>query len=69
MANTLTLYSQDPLFKPVLEYLYDTYPDDICDFTYSNECKYSRYEFRRYRDNPKIKSVFPNECELHLNIL
>ena len=63
MANTLTLYSQDPLFKPVLEYLYDTYPDDICDFTYSNECKYSRYEFRRYRDNPKIKSVYPNECE------
>ena len=63
MANTLTLYSQDPLFKPVLEYLYDTYPDDICDFTYSNECKYSRYEYRRFRDNPKIKSVFPNECE------
>ena len=63
MANTLTLYSQDPLFKPVLEYLYDTYPDDICDFTYSNECKYSRYEYRRYRDNPKIKSVYPNECE------
>jgi len=63
--NNLLFYPGDSLYEPVLEYLYDEYPDKISNFVYNNERSTSRYEyrFRRFKDKQTIKSVLPHDCE------
>jgi len=62
--NNLIFYPVDSLYEPVIEYLYDEYPDKINNFVYNNGVSVSRYEyrFRRFKDKQTIKSILPHDC-------
>ena len=64
----LIYYSNDTAYENMLDYIYNTYPEHINNFTVVGETTYPRYDYRWKSDESKctLKNVYPHDCDFKI---
>ena len=63
----LTLYSNTPFYKPVLNYIYTKNKETITDFEYISESTLKPFEYSRGREIKTIKVCIPSDGNFDIN--